>query len=170
MTIVHFTVPATAVDEAARLAAVAAYGLDRAGLPADPGLDAIVAGAAARFAAPIVLVSIITDAQQCFRARVGLDGDSTPRSISFCGHAIHAAEPFVVRDALADERFAGNPLVIGSPYIRFYAGAPLVTPGGHAIGTVCVIDTIRRDFDVDDASALQGFAAAVMLRLEALRP
>lgn len=170
MTIAYFTVPAEPADEAARRAAVAAYGLERAGLPADPELDAVVSAAAERFAAPIVMVSIITDAQQCFRACIGLNVETTPRSISFCGHAIHEPTPFVVRDALDDKRFSGNPLVIGPPHVRFYAGAPLISPEGLAIGTLCVIDTVRRDFDDADATALQGFAAAVMVRLEELRP
>lgn len=170
MTIVQFTVPAEPANEAVRLAAVAAYGLDRAGLPADPELDRIVEAAAARFSVPIVLVSIVTDSQQCFRACRGLDVDATPRSISFCGHAIHGSTPFVVCDTLQDDRFSGNPLVIGPPHIRFYAGAPLISPDGLAIGTFCVIDTTRREFYDDDSATLAGFAEAVISRLELLRP
>ncbi len=170
MTIARFIVPSEPENEAARLAAVVAYGVDQPGLPADPELDAIVAAAAARFAIPIVLVSIVTSTQQCFRACVGLDADATPRSISFCGHALHSPTPLVIRDALRDDRFSGNPLVIGPPHIRFYAGAPLITPAGLAIGTFCIIDTTQREFDGDDSTALEGFAEAVMSRLEVLRP
>ena len=170
MTITHFTVPTEPANEAARLAAVIAYGLDRPGLPSDPELDTIATSAAARFTTPIVLVSIVTQTQQCFRACIGLDVETTPRSISFCGHALHAPLPFVVRDTLRDDRFSGNPLVIGPPNIRFYAGAPLITPDGIAMGTFCVIDTRPREFDDADAHALTGFAEAVMKRLELLRP
>lgn len=166
----YFTVPIEPANEAARLAAVAAYGLDREGLPADPALHEITNVAAAQFAVPIVLVSIITDTQQCFRACIGLDVESTPRSISFCGHAIHDTIPFVVRDTWHDERFVGNPLVIGPPHIRFYAGAPLITTDGLAIGTFCIIDSSPRTFDDTDVAALQGHARAVMARLQALRP
>lgn len=170
MTIFQFTVPSESTNEAARLAAMEAYGLNRAGLPADLALVGIVASAAERFATPIALVSIVTDTQQCFQACLGLDVEETPRSISFCGHAIHSPTPLIVPDTALDARFAGNPLVIGAPHIRFYAGAPLISPDGFAIGTLCVIDTAPRAFTEADTAALTGLAAAVMQRLEMLRP
>ena len=82
-------------------------------------LDAVVARAAALFEAPIALVSIVHEDVQRFRARIGLDATQTPRSISFCGHALHRDAPLVVPDATRDARFAGNPLVVGPPHIRF---------------------------------------------------
>lgn len=170
LTITQFIVPAEPVDEPARMAAIVAYGLDRPRLPPDTQLAAIVAAVGASFGVPIVLISIITDTHQCFHGCIGLGVVSTRRSISFCGHAINFARPFVVCDTLEDERFAGNPLVIGPPHIRFYAGVPLVTPNGHALGTLCIIDTVPRAFSSDNEASLQGFAAEVMMRLEELRP
>jgi GAF domain-containing protein len=169
MTIVHFTVPAEPPDEARRMEVVRSYGLDRPGLAPDPVLDGIVGEAAARFEAPITLISIVGQDQQCFRSCIGLDGDSTPRSISFCGHAILSTGPLVVADARADARFAGNPLVLGPPHIRFYAGAPLITPEGQAIGTLCVIDTEPRWPNEDEIADLVAFAGRVMARLEMSR-
>lgn len=169
MTITFFTLPAEPANEAARLEIVRAYGLDRPDLPADPVLDQIVVDVAARFDTPIVLVSIVTDEQQCFRACIGLDVASTPRSVSFCGHAILDTVPLVIADALLDDRFAGNPLVIGPPHIRAYAGAPLFSPEGQAIGTLCVIDVRPREHSEDDVQALVVFARSIMDRLDRLR-
>jgi GAF domain-containing protein len=170
MTILHFTVPAEPENEDRRLEVVRSYGLDGPALPADPILDAVVAEAAARFQAPIVLISIVGQNQQCFRSCVGLGVDSTPRSISFCGHAILQTEPMIVNDAEADARFAGNPLVRGPPHIRFYAGAPLITPERVAIGTLCVIDIRPRSLGDPEIADLVVLAARVMTRLEETRP
>lgn len=166
MTIRKFTVPEMPADEPARQAALDAYRL--AGQRADPELEAIVAEAAARFAVPIALVSLIDRDIQWFPARVGLELDSTPRSISFCGHAIHHDGPFVVPDATADDRFAGNPLVIEPDGIRFYAGAPLTTPEGFRIGTLCLIDRKPRPaLDAGERQELLDLGARVMATLEA---
>ena len=138
MTIKTFTVPELPKDEAERQAALDAYRLHEA--KPDPALDALVAEAAAAFGVPTALVSIVDQDRQWFPARTGMSAASTPRSISFCGHALNASEPLVVPDATADGRFAGNPLVLNEDGIRFYAGAPLFTPAGHPLGTLCLID------------------------------
>jgi GAF domain-containing protein len=169
MTIKHFTVPERPADETERQAALDAYcvaePLD------DPELDAVVAEAAATFGVPTALVSLIDRERQWFPARVGMPLPSTPRSVSFCGHAIHQAEPLVVPDATADERFAGNPLVVDEGGIRFYAGAPLVTPEGHRIGTLCLIDSRpRAPLSDAESSRLQALAAKAMAVLERRRP
>lgn len=130
-------------DEGARVSALKGYGvLDT---PNEPQFDSIVRDAAKRLDAPIALISLIDENRQWFKAKVGLDASETPRSISFCTHAIRGPEVFIVEDATKDDRFSGNPLVMGDPSIRFYAGAPLTTEAGQRIGTLCVIDNKPRE-------------------------
>ncbi len=169
MTIATFTLAPLPADEAARLTVIRAYGLDGPDLPSDPELEALVGEAAERFAVPIVLVSIVTEDRQRFRACLGVELSGTPRSISFCGHAILEPGPFIVADATADPRFAGNPLVLGPPFVRFYAGVPLISPEGAAIGTLCLLDTAARRFDTDQVAQLVALGAMVMARLDRLR-
>lgn len=128
--------------ERERLATLNSYGvLDT---PNEPEFDAIVTEAKNALAIPIVLISLIDHHRQWFKARVGLDVTQTPRCISFCTHAIDRTSVMVVPDAKQDDRFSGNPLVTGPPYIRFYAGAPLKAENGRRVGTLCVIDTVPR--------------------------
>ncbi len=120
------------------MAALTSYGvLDT---PNEAEFDAIVREAAKAMRAPIALISLLDDNRQWFKAKVGLEPSETPRSISFCTHAIRGGDVMVVPDARQDDRFAANPLVTGSPNIRFYAGAPLKTASGMRIGTLCVLD------------------------------
>ena len=159
---------APAEQEIARLAALRDYdALDTTG---EPEFDRIVKLAARLFDVPIVLISLVERDRQVFRAQVGLDVCETAREVSFCAHAIQSDDIFVVPDALQDTRFARNPLVLGSPYIRFYAGKPLVTPSGLRLGTVCLIDTLARaDLDPVERSNLTDIAALVMERMERVR-
>jgi GAF domain-containing protein len=124
-------------DEDSRLAALRA--LDLLDTPAEREFDDIVELARALFATPIALVSLVDAHRQWFKARAGLDAAETPRDVSFCGHAIHRDEALIVPDATEDPRFHDNPLVVGGPAIRFYAGMPLRLPGGQRVGTLCVI-------------------------------
>ncbi|MEK8050009.1 PAS domain S-box protein [Ideonella sp. DXS22W] len=110
---------------------------------------------------PIALLSLVDEDRQWFKANVGLDGvTETPRHVAFCAHAIAGDALFEVPDAAQDERFHDNPLVVGEPGIRFYAGAPLVVEGGARIGTLCVIDHQARQLDARQAQALQQLARA----------
>ena len=150
-----------------RLAALARYGiLDTA--PED-AFDELVQLASTICEAPIALISLIDATRQWFKARVGLDATETPRAISFCTHAIRERELFVVQDARADPRFAGNPLVTGEPHIRFYAGAPLLTPDGHSLGTICVIDREPRVLTAAQRHGLGALARQVVVQLELRR-
>lgn len=122
--------------------------------PPEERFDRIVEFAASEFDMPIALISLVDRNRQWFKARVGLDACETSREISFCGHAIMQSDLFQVIDAMQDPRFADNPLVVGAPFIRFYVGAPLILPGGAAIGTLCLIDTQPREFDALDRGIL----------------
>lgn len=108
---------------------------------------------------PIALVSLIDSERQWFKANVGLPGvNETPRDVAFCAHAITSDAVFEVPDATADDRFVANPLVTGAPDIRFYAGAPLIMPGGERVGTLCVIDREKRQLDPAQADLLRFLA------------
>jgi len=104
--------------------------------------------------------------RQWFKARRGLGVCETARDISFCTHAIQAKDPFVVRDAALDPRFANNPLVTGDPHIRSYAGIPLQTPEGYIVGTLCAIDQVPRDFPDHELAILTSFANVIVSELE----
>jgi len=120
---------------------------------------------------PIALISLIDGTRNWFKARVGVDDELTesPRDISFCGHAILSKEIFEVTDAVMDERFADNPLVADQPRIRFYAGAPLITPKGHRLGTICAIDVRPRRLSEAQRDTLSALSRLVMRQLERRR-
>jgi GAF domain-containing protein len=128
----------------------------------DPQLDRLTEFVAHVFCVPVALISLVDSDRQWFKSKVGLDACQTSRDISFCGHAILGDGVFVVSDASADPRFKDNPLVIGPPYIRFYAGAPLVHPNGAVLGTLCLIDIEPREFSHDDEKMLKDVANKVM--------
>lgn len=152
-------------DEKARLAALEALMvLDTL---EEQAYDDITRMAADVCGTPIALISLIDGSRQWFKSRVGLQATETPREHAFCAHAIgRPHEVMVVPDASADARFAANPLVTGDPNIRFYAGAPLLTRDGHALGTVCVIDRSPRQLDAAQLESLQFMAQQVVVMLE----
>lgn len=132
--------------------------------------DDVVSIAAAICGAPIALISLLDPERQWFKARVGLEAPETPRSIAFCHHAVNEPNDLmVVRDTLNDSRFAGNPLVLGEPGIRFYAGAPLMFEEGTAIGTLCVIDRVPRDLTDVQRAALTALSRQVVALLQLRR-
>ena len=118
---------------------------------------------------PMSLVSLIDCERQWFKAKVGLSNTETPREHAFCQYAMRASDVYEVRDAAADARFAENPLVTGDPNIRFYAGAPLLSPEGQPLGTLCTLDTVPRELSADQREALRILARQVMAHLELRR-
>jgi GAF domain-containing protein len=118
------------------------------------------------FGVPIALLSLVDRHRQYFKSHPGLGICETTRDISMCSHVVHAEAPLIVQDTRQDIRFHDNPLVLGSPHIRFYAGLPLTLPAGHAVGTFCLIDTQPRRLDASDLavlSALRDMAVAELL-------
>lgn len=161
-------VPPRPHNEAARLAALRAQQvLDS--LP-EQMFDDIVRVASNVCGTPIALISLVDEDRQWFKAKVGLQANETPRDQAFCAHAIlQPDQPFVVPDATQDPRFAQNPLVTGSPDIRMYAGAPIVSHSGHALGTVCVIDQTPRELTAEQIDSLQALSRQVSHLLELRR-
>ena len=117
-------------------------------------------------AAPIALVSLVDAERQWFKSRLGLDLPESDRAISFCAHSVATGEMLVVRDAHQDDRFSDNPFVLLDPHIRFYAGAPLRTEDGHALGTLCVIDREPRELSASQIEMLQILGRMVMSQLD----
>jgi PAS domain S-box-containing protein len=152
------------LSEADRLAALQRYQI--LDTPQEPAFDRIVRLAALLLDVPIALISLIDADRQWFKARYGLDVPETPRAIAFCDHAIRGSSILVVPDAKLDPRFCDNPLVTGEMHVRFYAGAPLVTPDGFALGTICAIDRSPRHLNQRDAAILAALADQIMHELE----
>mgnify|MGYP006276061183 FL=1 len=157
----EYPIPA---DEDQRLRDLQRYGL--LDTPSDPHFDRIVQLASAVLHMPIALVSLVDHDRQWFLARHGLDVPETPRRMAFCAHAIAGDQILVVPDALEDERFSTNPLVLEGPKIRFYAGVPLRSPEGHNLGTLCVIDRQPRRFSAHELALLTLMGDLVMRELQ----
>jgi len=155
-------------NESVRVAKALDYGIMDT-LP-EQAYDALTALASAICGTPIALITLLDGKRQWFKSRVGLEATETPREDAFCAHAIIEPDAvMVVPDAALDARFMNNPLVLGDPNIRFYAGAPLVTPEGYALGTLCVIDREPRELSESQLESLRLLSKVVVNYLEMRR-
>ena len=153
-------------DEAMRLLALRrAHILDT---PPEPAFDQITRLASRLLGAPIALITLVDENRQWFKSSVGVSISETPRDIAFCAHTIQQDGVFVVNDAVTDERFASNPLVLGDPSVRFYAGAPLLSNDGMALGAVCVADVRpRAAFSEEDKQVLRDLSDLASAHIQA---
>jgi GAF domain-containing protein len=159
--------PPIPLNEHARLELLRQYDvLDTA---AEPAFDEITARAAEICQTPISLLTFVDRDRAWFKSNTGLDLREVPRDRSFCAHAICQDEPYVIPDLLADERFSHNPLVNQKPHLRSYAGMPLISPEGLALGTLCVIDRKPRELTAEQMDQLKELAKGAVLLLEIRR-
>lgn len=154
-------------DEPGRLSALKRY--DVLDTPAEAQFDKITDLVRNVLGVPMSAVSLIDTDRQWLKSRPGIDATETARDVAFCDYTIRSRSPMVVSDAEIDDRFRDNPLVLGHPDIRSYAGVPLETPDGYNVGSLCAIDTKPRDFDPAQISILKGLAALVVEQLELRR-
>lgn len=161
--------PIPDVSDPGRLPALAGY--DVLDTPADPAFDGIVVLARALCAVPVALVSLVAEDRQWFKARSGFADCGTDLDRSVCKHVLVSRDLLVIPDLRLDARTHANPLVTGEPHIRFYAGAPLLTPEGHALGALCVIDTEPRPggLTAQQGDCLRVLAELTMSHLGLLR-
>ncbi|HEY1471485.1 MAG TPA: GAF domain-containing protein [Candidatus Acidoferrum sp.] len=159
--------PALSTEEAARLAALDRYAI----LDTDPeqSFDDLVTLASYICKTPIALLSLLDDHRQWFKSTVGVQVRETPLEMSICAHAIKQEELFIVPDTLQDARFRENPMVVGEPHIRFYAGAPLINEDGFALGTLCVLDRQPRELDPEQKQALKSLRQLALKQMELRR-
>lgn len=148
-------------NESDRVAALNRYSvLDT---PSDAVIDGITQAAADLCETPVALLTLVDPDRQCFLSSTGVDIKETPRDVAFCAHALHDPEILMeVEDTHLDARFHDNPLVTGETNIRYYAGKPLVTPDGFALGTLCVIDNKPRKLNAAQRKGLVGLSNVVI--------
>ena len=156
--------PMMSTNDAARVDALQKYAI----LDSEPeqAFDDLTLLASYVCKTPIALISLVDEDRQWFKAKVGISAKETSRDIAFCSTAILQGDVFVVPDALQDERFRTNPLVVSEPNIRFYAGAPLINEDGYALGTLCVIDRTPRNLAADQEAALKALSRLVLMQME----
>lgn len=154
-------------NEIQRLEALKSY--DILDSQSEQAFDDLTAIASLVCGAPISLISLLDDRRQWFKSKVGLETSETPREQAFCGYTILGNELFVIPDATQDIRTSSNPLVVGEPQIRFYAGAPLITSDGFALGSLCVIDRTPRSLDSQQLDILTRLSRQVVYLMELRR-
>jgi GAF domain-containing protein len=154
----------SSVVEAARVAALDRYAI----LDSEPeqAFDDLVVLAAHACRTPMAMLSLVDDRRQWFKSKVGVEVSETPKDCSICAHAIQQSDLFIVRDTWEDPRFRDNPLVVGEPRIRFYAGEPLVNEDGFALGTLCVVDREPRGLDAEQKEALKALGRLALRQME----
>ncbi|MDQ6747687.1 MAG: GAF domain-containing protein, partial [Candidatus Dormibacteraeota bacterium] len=145
------------VNEAQRL--VALRSLNILDTPSEERFERITRTAAGVFGVPIAALTLVDANRRWYKASVGLPERETPRDHAFCAHVLRAGEPLAIANVGADERYSDNPAVRGEPFIRFYAGHPLHSQAGLALGTLCIMDRVPRDFDERDGAVLRDLAA-----------
>jgi GAF domain-containing protein len=150
--------------EASRIAALNRYAI----LDTEPeqSFDDLVTLAAHICRTPMAMLSLVDEHRQWFKSKVGVQVRETPREISICTHAIQQDDLFIVPDTRQDPRFRDNPLVVGEPRVRFYAGAPLINEDGFALGTLCVVDREPRELDEDQKNALLSLRRLALAQME----
>ena len=151
-------------NEIERLAALRSYQI--LDTPPDREFDLLTTLASQICATPIAMMSLVDEHRQWFKSKIGVNISETRRDIAFCAHAILQRDVMEVDDASADKRFADNPLVTSSPHIRFYAGAPLVTKEGCALGVMCVLDRKPRKLSNEQRTGLSMIGQLAMVILD----
>lgn len=154
-------------NERERMDAVRRYGAF--GLLRSTAFDDTARLAAFICQTPVSMISLIDSSRQWFLAQSGIESCGTSREVSFCAHALIGNEMLIVEDTHLDARFFRNPLVTGEPFVRFYAGAPLLTTDGYALGTLCVVDYVPRLLTSEKRDALRSLSHLVMTQLECSR-
>ncbi len=159
-----FNQVASAADEAARLQDLHRYRI--LDTPPEEDFDDLARLAAQLCGTPVALINFIDSDRQWFKARIGFDVQEVPRSLGFCPLALQKRDVVVISDTLLDEEFATNPAVTSPPHVRFYAGAPLITPRNQAIGTICLVDFVPRQFSAEQMEALRALSRQAIAQLE----
>jgi GAF domain-containing protein len=158
------TTPMLQKDDASRVAALEKYAI----LDSDPEqtFDDLTLLASFICKTPIAMISLVDEKRQWFKSHVGITQTETSRNIAFCSRAIQQSDLFIIPDALEDDRFRDNPLVVSEPHIRFYAGAPLINEDGYALGTLCVVDRSPRKLEPEQKDALKALSRLVLAQME----
>ncbi len=158
------SLPTPVYDEAKRLEAL--HKLHLLDTPPEERFDRLVNLTRLIFKVPIAYISMVEAEYQWFKSVKGLSFKQTPRNISFCQYPILFMEPLIVPDALDDERFRDNPLVINAPHVRFYAGVPIILNGGYPVATICIMDLEPRNFSAEELEILQEISGLVKREFE----
>lgn len=157
----------TVKKEARRLEALRQYQI--LDTPPEQVFDDLAFLAAQICGTAIAVINLIDSKRHWFKAKIGLDVQQMPRDIGFCPFCIEKGDALIIPDTLADKQYACDPVVTSEPYVRFYAGVPLITPSGEAIGTVCIVDSQPRQITLEQLEALKAISRLIIRQLEIRR-